>query len=85
MSGPVLNMLVTNLVVPQPQALSVDQSSSILRKVAKLDKKLKMVELQLKKLKIDKTGKDDVSDPIESEGTIITDRNELMKKLMKKD
>ena len=54
-------------------------------KTAKLDKKLKMVELQLKKLKIDKTGKDDVSDPIESEGTIITDRNELMKKLMKKD
>ena len=54
-------------------------------KVAKLDKKLKMVELQLKKLKIDKTGKDDISDPIESEGTIITDRNELMKKLMKKD
>ena len=54
-------------------------------KGSKIDKKLKMVELQLKKLKIDKTGKDDVSDPIESEGTIITDRNELMKKLMKKD
>jgi len=51
----------------------------------KIDKKLKMVELQLKKLKIDKTGKDDLSDPVEAEGTIITDRNELMKKLMKKD
>ena len=51
----------------------------------KIDKKLKMVELQLKKLKIDKTGKDDISDPVEAEGTIITDRNELMKKLMKKD
>ena len=49
----------------------------------KIDKKLKMVELQLKKLKIDKTGKDDISDPVEAEGTIITDRNELMKKLMK--
>ena len=54
-------------------------------KGSKIDKKLKMVELQLKKLKIDKSGKDDVSEPIESEGTIITDRNELMKKLMKKD
>jgi len=44
-----------------------------------------MVELQLKKMKIDKDGNDDVSDPVDSEGTIITDRNELMKKLMKKD
>mgnify|MGYP001185369497 FL=1 len=51
----------------------------------KIDKKLKMVELQLKKMKIDKDGNDDVSDPVDSEGTIITDRNELMKKLMKKD
>ena len=42
-----------------------------------------MVELQLKKLKIDKTGKDD--GPIEeSDGFIISDRNELMKKLLKK-
>ena len=53
-------------------------------KGSKIDKKLKMVELQLKKLKIDKTGKDDL-DPIESEGIIISDRNELMKKLLKTD
>ena len=53
-------------------------------KAGKIDKKLKMVELQLKKLKIDKTGKDD-PEPIESEGVIISDRNELMKKLLKKD
>ena len=53
-------------------------------KGSKIDKKLKMVELQLKKLKIDKTGKGD-PDPIESEGMIIADRNELMKKLLKKD
>ena len=51
----------------------------------KIDKKLKMVELQLKKMKIDKDGNDDIGDPVDSEGTIITDRNELMKKLMKKD
>ena len=54
-------------------------------KSSKIDKKLKMVELQLKKLKIDKDGSDDVSEAIDSEGTIITDRNELMRKLMKKD
>ena len=53
-------------------------------KAGKIDKKLKMVELQLKKLKIDKTGKDD--GPIEeSDGFVISDRNELMKKLLKKD
>ena len=53
-------------------------------KAGKIDKKLKMVELQLKKLRIDKTGKGD-AEPIESEGVIISDRNELMKKLLKKD
>ena len=53
-------------------------------KGSKIDKKLKMVELQLKKLKIDKTGSDD-ADPIESECIIISDRNELMKKLLKTD
>ena len=53
-------------------------------KSSKIDKKLKMVELQLKKLKLDKTGKLD-PEPVESEGMIISDRNELMKKLLKKD
>ena len=53
-------------------------------KGSKIDKKLKMVELQLKKLKIDKTGGDG-PEPVESEGVIISDRNELMKKLLKKD
>ena len=54
-------------------------------KGSKIDKKLKMVELQLKKLKIDKTGKDDLGSIEESDGFVISDRNELMKKLMKKD
>ena len=54
-------------------------------KSQKIDKKLKMVELQLKKLKIDKDGSDDGIDAVESEGMIISDRNELMKKLLKKD
>ena len=51
-------------------------------KGSKIDKKLKMVELQLKKLKIDKSDKD--GGPIEeSDGFVISDRNELMKKLLK--
>ena len=54
-------------------------------KGSKIDKKLKMVELQLKKLKIDKTGKDDLGLVEESDGFVISDRNELMKKLLKKD
>ena len=54
-------------------------------KGSKIDKKLKMVELQLKKLKIDKTGKDDLGTFEESDGFVISDRNELMKKLLKKD
>ena len=53
-------------------------------KAGKIDKKLKMVELQLKKLKIDKTGNDDLGPVEESEGFVISDRNELMKKLLKK-
>ncbi len=54
-------------------------------KGSKIDKKLKMVELQLKKLKIDKTGKDDIGPIEESDGFVISDRNELMKKLLKTD
>ena len=64
-------------------------ASSMLRnaidaKGSKIDKKLKMVELQLKKLKIDKDGKDGGAIE-ESEGFVISDRNELMKKLLKTD
>jgi hypothetical protein len=53
-------------------------------KGSKIDKKLKMVELQLKKMKIDQGGKDG---PVleEQDGFVISDRNELMKKLLKKD
>jgi len=51
----------------------------------KISNKLKMVELQLKKMKLDKDGADDGVGAVESEGVVISDRNELMKKLMKKD
>ena len=53
-------------------------------KAGKIDKKLKMIELQLKKQKLDQGNKD--GGPIEeSDGFVISDRNELMKKLLKKD
>ena len=54
-------------------------------KSSKIDKKLKMVELQLKKLKLDKDGNKDGGAVEESDGFVISDRNELMKKLLKKD
>ena len=54
-------------------------------KGSKIDKKLKMVELQLKKMKLDKDGGSDTGTVEESDGFVISDRNELMKKLLKKD
>jgi hypothetical protein len=50
-------------------------------KSAKIDKKLKMVELQLKKLAIDKKSTGEGGDPVEGKGYIITDRNSLLEKL----
>lgn len=53
-------------------------------KSQKIDKKLKAVELQLKKLKIEKDSNEDPNDVINGQGYIITDRNELLKKLGQK-
>lgn len=51
-------------------------------KSAKIDKKLKIVDLQLKKLKIDRETSDEGNDNIiNGTGYIITDRNDLIKKL----
>ena len=54
-------------------------------KSAKIDKKLKMVELQLKKLAIDK--KDGPADGgvVQGEGYVISDRNSLLAKLKNMD
>jgi uncharacterized protein YacL (UPF0231 family) len=51
-------------------------------KSAKIDKKLKMIELQLKKQKLDQdaNGSDD-GVTIQGDGVIITDRNSLLEKL----
>jgi hypothetical protein len=50
-------------------------------KVAKLDKKLKMVELQLKKEKLDKEDGNGDSGIINGAGYVVTDRNSLLEKL----
>ena len=49
-------------------------------KVAKLDKKLKMVELQLKKQKLDQDAGDS-GDVVNGEGYVVTDRNSLLERL----
>jgi uncharacterized membrane protein len=55
-------------------------NAAITAKTNKIDKKLKMVDLQLKKLAIDKkAGKND--DAVEGEGYILTDRNSILEKL----
>jgi len=56
--------------------------TSLDAKVAKLDKKLKMVELQLKKEKMDKdsTAPGD-GDIVNGAGYVVTDRNSLLEKL----
>lgn len=53
-------------------------------KAAKIEKKLKAVDLQLKKYKIDKDAQEDPNNVLNGEGYIITDRNELLKKLGQK-
>lgn len=50
-------------------------------KSAKIEKKLKAVDLQLKKYKIDKDTHEDSGNILNGEGYVITDRNELLKKL----
>ena len=54
---------------------------AIAAKSAKIDKKLKMIDLQIKKLAIDrKNGKTD-GETVEGEGYILTDRNSILAKL----
>jgi hypothetical protein len=53
-------------------------------KVAKMDKKLKMIELQLKKEKLDKEDNSN-SKIINGEGYVVTDRNSLLQRLKDAD
>jgi|TARA_R110000772_G_scaffold130358_1_gene238624 hypothetical protein len=56
--------------------------TSLDAKVAKMDKKLKMIELQLKKQKMDNDGfNGDPSGFTEGAGYVVTDRNSLLERL----
>lgn len=50
-------------------------------KSAKIDKKLKMIELQIKKHAIDQKHSSDEGVPVQGEGVIVSDRNSLIEKL----
>lgn len=56
-------------------------NAAITAKTNKIDKKLKMVDLQLKKLAIDKKNNDSSNDTVQGEGYILTDRNSILEKL----
>ncbi len=58
--------------------------NAITAKTNKIEKKLKAVDLQLKKLKIDNDNGKDPHDIINGQGYVVTDRNELLKKLQNK-
>jgi hypothetical protein len=58
---------------------------AITAKQAKLDKKLRMVDLQLKKMRLDQQSKDNgtaLPNAVEGEGTVI-DRNSLLAEILK--
>ncbi len=57
---------------------------AITAKTAKMNKKLKMIDLQMKKLKLDRESRDDDSPVPTAEGHVL-DRNELLKHLLSKD
>ena len=56
-------------------------AQAIAAKSAKIDKKLKMVDLQLKKLAIDRKNGENANDTVQGEGYILTDRNSILQKL----
>lgn len=75
-------------VEPRYSARIFEVASSMLKnaidaKSAKIDKKLKMIELQIKKQKVDQEAKPEGEDSIQGEGFLITDRNSLLEKLKK--
>ena len=51
----------------------------------RMDKKLKMVDLQLKKQKQDQKTGDSDTNVVQGEGYVISDRNSLLEKLKKMD
>tara|TARA_R110000851_G_scaffold267203_1_gene419649 strand:- start:2266 stop:2751 length:486 start_codon:yes stop_codon:yes gene_type:complete len=55
--------------------------TSLDAKVAKMDKKLKMIELQLKKEKQNQSDTSDNGNIVNGQGYVVTDRNSLLEKL----
>lgn len=69
------------------QTAGVMLGHAITAKTAKLDKKLRMVSLQLQKARLDHQIKKDAKDPVEAavEGQgVVLDRNELLKQILAK-
>ncbi len=59
--------------------------TSLDAKAAKIDKKLKMIDLQIRKQKMDRDGGIDDSNMVQGEGYVITDRNSLIEKIKNMD
>ena len=59
--------------------------TSLDAKAAKIDKKLKTIDLQIRKQKMDRDGGIDDSNMVQGEGYVITDRNSLIEKLKNMD
>lgn len=55
---------------------------AIAAKQAKIDKKLRMIELQLKKARLDQTNKKDEIDEPQNAHGVVLDRNELIKTIL---
>jgi hypothetical protein len=54
---------------------------AITAKTNKVEKKLKAIDMQLKKYKIDKDNNEDLGNVIDGAGYVLLDRNEMIKKL----
>jgi hypothetical protein len=59
-------------------------SNAITAKTNKIEKKLKAIDLQMKKYKIDKDNNEDPNNVINGAGYVVLDRNEMLKKLGQK-
>lgn len=70
---------------PIIQSASTILGHALNARIAKVDKRLKIIDLQLKKARLDKMtakeGAGDVDTPIDGTGTVI-DRNELLKEIL---
>lgn len=64
------------------QTAGVLLGHAISAKQAKIDKKLRMIELQLKKARLDQTSKKDDSEEPQSAHGVVLDRNELIRTIL---